>query len=186
MTATPPHCDTRDGPVVQACQRALETGNVSYALIWVPPGAERELAEAFERALRVRPAGGEARDLADDWFFETAVRLHRASEGEPFTGLKPAGLDEGPVVPKAEDAIETGDPSEVIRLILDAVDDDLRRRFERVTATREYVPDDVAAGRAFVQAFLDFVVYAHHLHLSVTGGRGGHAHGGGESGGHRD
>lgn len=158
---------------------------MNYALIWVPTGAEPELAAAFERTMRVRPAGGEARDLADDWFFETAVRLHRAGEGKPFIGLKPVGLDEGPVVPKAEHAIETGDPSAVIGLILDAIDDDLRHRFERVTATKEYDPDDVAAGRAFVQAFIDFVVYAHHLYVSMTGDEG-HAHGGGEPGRHRD
>jgi hypothetical protein len=179
----PPHCDTRDGPVVLACRQALETGNVNYALIWVPADAGPELAAAFERTMRVRTAGGEARDLADDWFFETAVRLHRAGEGEPFTGLKPSGLDEGPVVPKAERAIETGDPSEVIGFVGTAVEDDLRRRFEAVMRAREYDPDDVAAGRAFVQAFLGFVVYAHHLYQSVAEG-GGHVHGGGERGGH--
>jgi hypothetical protein len=177
----PPYCDTRNGPVVQACRRALETGNVKHALIWIPPGAEPELAAAFERTVRVRSAGGEARALADDWFFETAVRLHRAGEGEPFTGLKPAGLDEGPVVPMAEHAIETGDPFGVIGFLVDAVGDDLRHRFGWMRATRAYDPDDVVAGRGYVQAFLDFVVYAHHLHASVTGGS--HAHGGG---GHRD
>jgi hypothetical protein len=110
------------------------------------------------------------------------VRLHRAGEGEPFTGLKPSGLDEGPVVPKAEEAIETGDPSEVIGFIRTAVDDDLRRRFEGVMRTRAYDPNDVAAGRAYVQAFLGFVVYAHHLSMSMTGD-GGLMHGP-ETGGH--
>lgn len=156
---------------------ALETGNVNHVLIWVQTDAEAELMAAFERTLRARRAGDEARELADDWFFETAVRLHRAGEGEPYTGLKPAGLDEGPVVPRAERAIETGDPSGVVGFVLDALGDDLRRRFERVMETREYDPDDVNAGRAFVQAYLDFVVYAHHLYTLVPGG-GGHAHGG--------
>jgi hypothetical protein len=170
----PPHCDTRDGPVVKACRKALETGDVKYALIWIPADAEPELSAAFERTMRARVAE-EARDVADDWFFETAVRLHRAGEGEPFTGLKPAGLDEGPVIPRAEAAIETGDPSEVVGFVLAATDGELRRRFERVEETKEYDPGDVAAGRAFVQAYLDFVVFAHHLYTFVTGG-GGHGH----------
>ena len=59
----------------------------------------------------------------------------------------------------------------MIGFLLDAVDDDLRRRFDRVMLTRAYDPDDVTAGRAYVRAFLDFVVFSHHLYLSVTGAR---------------
>ncbi len=29
----PPHCDTRDGTVVRAAKKALETGNLNYVLI---------------------------------------------------------------------------------------------------------------------------------------------------------
>ena len=29
------HCDGLDGPVVQAAQQALETGNVNLVLVWV-------------------------------------------------------------------------------------------------------------------------------------------------------
>src|SRR5512136_2790542 len=103
----PPHCDTRDGPVVKAAKLALEKGNINYVLIWVPKESEKELIAAFERTMKVRKAGKDAQDLADDWFFETAIRLHRAGEGAPYTGMKPAGLEEGPVVPQAEKAIET-------------------------------------------------------------------------------
>src|SRR5512139_4130465 len=121
----PPHCDTRDGPVVKAAIKALEIGNVNLVLIWVPKEAEKELKEAFEKTLRARKQGKDAMVVADDWFFETAIRLHRAGEGAPFTGLKPAGLDEGPVVRKAEKAIETGNPEETIDFILKTVEEDL-------------------------------------------------------------
>jgi len=104
----PPHCDTRDGPVVKAAKRALKTGNLNYVLIWIPRESEKELKGVFERTLRARKTGKDAQDVADDWFFETAIRLHRAGEGAPYTGMKPAGLSEGPVVPRAEKAIETG------------------------------------------------------------------------------
>jgi hypothetical protein len=174
----PPHCDTRDGPVVTAAKRALEKGNVNLVLIWVPPGAEAEVRAAFDRVMRARKAGKDAQEVADDWFFGTVVRLHRAGEGEGFTGLKPAGLDEGPVVPRAEEAIATGNPGEVIRFICDTVEEDLLRRFRRVMEAKRYDPDDVPAGREYVQAYIGFVVHAHHLHAGIAGGGGhsGHMH----------
>ncbi len=69
----PPHCDTRDGPVVKAAKKALETGNLNYVLIWIPKESEKELNNVFARTLRARKAGKDAQDVADDWFFETAA-----------------------------------------------------------------------------------------------------------------
>jgi len=179
----PPHCDTRDGPVVKAAIQALETGNVNYILIWVPAEAEAELKSAFEQTVSVRRHGGSARELAEDWFFETAIRLHRAGEGAPYTGLKPAGLDEGPVVPKAEKAIGTGDPGETIGFIVKAVEDDLKARFHRVMEKKTYNVNDVGAGREFIAAYIGWVVYSHHLYMNITGG-GGHGESQGGHGSH--
>ncbi len=179
----PPHCDTRDGPVVKAAIKALEIGNVNLVLIWVPKNAEKELKEAFEKTLRARKQGKDAQTVADDWFFETVIRLHRTGEGAPFTGLKPAGLDEGPVVPRAEKAIETGDAKEVIGFILHTVEEELQQRFKHVMAKKKYDEDNVTAGREYVHAFINFVVYSHHLYTFVKGGdeqsegtNGGHQH----------
>lgn len=165
----PPHCDTRDGPVVKAAIKALETGNVNLVLIWVPNEAEKELKEAFEKTLRARKQGKDAMAVADDWFFETTIRLHRAGEGAPFTGLKPAGLDEGPVVPRAEEAIETGNPNEVIDFVMHTIEEELRHRFNQVIAKKKYDENNVAAGRQYVHAFINFVVYSHHLYMYVKG-----------------
>ena len=165
----PPHCDTRDGPVVKAAKKSLETGNLNYVLIWIPKESEKELKDVFARTQRARKAGKDAQDVADDWFFETAIRLHRAGEGAPYTGLKPAGLSEGPVVPKAERAIETGDPKETIDFIVKTVEDDLARRFHHVMEKKTYDVNDVAAGREFIEAFIGWVVYSHHLYKSVAG-----------------
>lgn len=176
----PPHCDTLDGPVVKAARRALERGNVNLILPWVPKDAEHELREAFAKALRARKLGNDAAEVGDYWFFETAVRLHRQGEGAPYTGLKPAGLDWGPVVRKAERALETGDPHEVIALVVAAAEDELRKRFARAMDLRKHDPEDVDAARAYVGAMLGFVLYSHHLHAFVRGeegeGMGGHEH----------
>ncbi|MGZ4928603.1 MAG: DUF6448 family protein [Halobacteriota archaeon] len=163
----PPHCDTRDGPVVNAARVALETGNVNFVLIWVPESAESELKEVFEKTVRVRKKGAEAQALADEWFFECVVRLHRAGEGAPFTGLKPAGLDWGPVVPRAEKAIETNDATEAIDFVLRTIEEDLQQRFKRAISTKTYGVNDVKAGREFVEAYINFVVYSHHLYARV-------------------
>ena len=174
----PPHCDTRDGPVVKAAIKALETGNFNYVLIWIPQESEKELAAIFEKTLRARKSWGIAQEVVDDWFFENAIRLHRAGEGAPYTGMKPAGLSEGPVVPKAEKAIETGDPGETIGFLLKVVEDDLTRRFHQVMEKKAYDVDDVPAGREFIEAFIGWVVYSHHLYMSVTGAAGhGERHG---------
>ncbi len=165
----PPHCDTRDGPVVKAAMRALETGNVNLVLIWVPKEAEKELKEVFKKTLQARRQGKDAMVVADDWFFETAIRLHRAGEGAPFTGLKPAGLDEGPVVPRAEKAIEIGDAKEVIGFMLHTIEEDLQQRFKHVMGKKKYDENNIHAGREYVHAFINFVVYSHHLYTYVKG-----------------
>lgn len=166
----PPHCDTRDGPVVRAAIQALETGNLNYVLIWIPKESEKELKNIFAKTLKARKAGKEAKEVADDWFFENAIRLHRAGEGAAYTGMKPAGLSEGPVVPIAEKAIGDGDAGDTIGFILMTVEEDLNNRFQHVMEKKTY---DVDAGREFIEAFIGWVVYSHHLYMSVKGA-GGH------------
>lgn len=162
-----PHCDTLDGPVVKAVIKALDSRNVNLILPWVPKKAETELKQAFKKTLLVRKQGKQSKELADLWFFETAVRLHREGEGKSYTGLKPAGLDWGPVVRKAEIAIEKGDASKVIALLTKTVKDELQERFQHATGKKKYDTNDVKAAREYVHAMLGFVLYSHHLYTSI-------------------
>ena len=111
------HCDAEDGPVATSAVRALDTGNVNLVLRYAPASAEAELTHAFELAREVRDDSPEAKGLADRYFMETAVRLHRAGEGAPYTGLRPAGTDFGPAIPAAEEALETGQIEPLLRLM---------------------------------------------------------------------
>lgn len=165
----PPHCDTLDGPVVKAVKTALEKGNVNYILPWVPKSAESELREAFEKTLKARMLGREALEIADYWLFETAVRLHREGESAPYSGLKPAGLDWGPIVPRAEKALESGSPQEVIDFIAHTTHEELEARFNRAMAKKRYDLNDVDAAREYVQAELGFVLFSHGLYAAITG-----------------
>jgi hypothetical protein len=111
------HCDGLDGPVVKAAQKALADGNVNLVLNWVQKADEAEIKHAFKKTLAVRTLSAQARELADLYFFETLVRLHRAGEGAPFTGLKPAGRDLGPAIPAGDKALETGNLDPVLQLL---------------------------------------------------------------------
>lgn len=165
----PPHCDTLDGPVVSAARKALDTENVNLILPWVPKKAETELKRAFRTVLPVRKLDKKAADVANRWFFEMAVRLHRAGEGASYTGLKPAGLDWGPIVPRADKAIETGDATEVINFLLHTIEEELQERFHNAISKKKYAENDVPAAREYVQAMLGFVLWSHGLYAFVTG-----------------
>src|SRR5678815_4655675 len=130
------HCDGLDGPVVQAAQRALDTRNPALVLIWVQEKDEPEIRKAFEQALAVRELSSQAKALADRFFFETLVRVHRAGEGAPFTGLKPAGRDLGRAIPAADEAVRVGSVEPVRQLLTDAMQHRLREEFAQVMSTK--------------------------------------------------
>jgi len=167
----PPHCDTLDGPVVTAAKDALERKNVKFILPWVPKEAEGEIKEAFEKVIKVREINPEAKELADYWFFETVVRLHRTGEGAPYTGLKPAGLDWGPVVPKAEEAINKEDSTEIVEFISKVIKQELQKRFDSAISRKHYDESDVDAAREYIEAMLEFILYSHHLYEYAKGAK---------------
>lgn len=168
------HCDGLDGPVVKAAQSALQTGNVNLVLVWVQEKDEPEIRAAFQQALVVRKQSPEAQALADRSFFETLVRIHRAGEGAPYTGLKPAGRDLGPAIPAADKALETGAVGPLQDLLANAVQHGLKERFEALRTLRGYDPNDVAAGRRYVQAYVEYVHYVERLHEAATAAAEGH------------
>ena len=178
----PPHCDTMNGPVVRAAIEALEKGNVNLILPWAPKDVEEEIKKAFQKTVAARKLGKDAKDVADVWFFETVVRLHRAGEGAPYTGLKPAGLDEGPVVPRAEKALEDGDPKELILFIEHTVGERLQKMFSRAMSKKKYDANDVDAAREYVEAMLGFILFSHKLYVQI---KSGEAHEKEEGAGHK-
>jgi hypothetical protein len=169
------HCDGIDGPVVKAAQQALAKGDVNPILIWVQANDEAEISRVFAKTLAVRKLNPEARELADLYFFETLVRIHRAGEGAPYTGLKPAGRDLGPAIPAADKAIETGAVEPLLKLITSESTNGIRERFQNVTAAKKFSAEDVNAGRRYVKAYVEFVHYVEGLHESVQGGGDEHS-----------
>ncbi|HSJ85404.1 MAG TPA: DUF6448 family protein [Acidimicrobiia bacterium] len=163
----PPHCDTKDGPVVQGALRALDTNNVDEALRFAPEDAEAEIRAAFAKALAARQVGPAAKEVADTFFAETVVRLHRAGEGAPFTGLKPAGLDVGPIIPVAERAIDTGSAEELTTVLSDTLHHETKRRFEHVMELKRQSDRGLSEWREYTSAMLGLQVWSHKLGLAM-------------------
>lgn len=154
------HCDTMDGPVVLDAKKALEQGNVNIILKWVQPASEKELADVFKLALKVRGLGPEARELADRYLFETLIRLHRAGEGMPFEGVKPSGTPIDEKVRAADQAIATGDLAPLEKMVTKDMVPELRKLFAKALSLKKFAVDDVRAGREYVEAYVRFFKFA--------------------------
>lgn len=165
------HCDTMDGPTAEDGIKALETGNLAFTRKWVTADGEAELESVFERALAARKLGAAAQYVADRWFLENLVRIHRAGEGAGFTGLQPAGVPIDEKVAAADRSIEVGNLEPLTGLIPDERWPELERRFATVLERKDYPDDDVDAGRHYIEAYVNFFKFAegeNHDH--------GHAH----------
>lgn len=168
------HCDSLDGPVVNAARAALTESNVNLVLIWVQPDDESAIKHAFEKTLAVRRLNAEARELADTYFFETLVRVHRAGEGAPYTGLKPAGADFGPAIPATDKALATGDVEPVLRLLSDKTEHGVREHFQEALAKKKFDKNNVQAGRGFVKAYVEYTHYVKGIHDATARVTHGH------------
>lgn len=171
------HCDTLDGPVVSEAKTALAARDITPVLKWIRPEHEAELKTAFARTLAVRAQGGEARELADQFFFETLVRLHRAGEGAPYTGLKPAGTKLAPAVEAADRALQSGKADALIQLVTDKVAAGIRQRFSEALDKKAHAEHSVAAGRQYVAAYVEFVHYVEALDRAAAQPASEHDHG---------
>lgn len=168
------HCDGLDGPVVAAARAALDSGDPNPMLIWVQPGDEAEIRAAFARAQTVRKLGPESREMADRYFFETLVRVHRAGEGAPYTGLKPAGRDLGPAIPLADKAVAGGSDRELAEFIARQAADGVHAHFADLQKKRNFRADDLAAGRDYVASYVTFLHYVEGLHQASEAEAHGH------------
>ncbi len=170
------HCDALDGPVATAALKALDTKNVNLVLPYAPVQAEPEIGAAYAQALAVRTQGPEAKALADRYFMETVVRLHRAGEGAAYTGLKPAGQDFGPAIPAAEKALASGELKPLVETMAQQFQHGIGERFEHArhaqhASVEPASPAEVAAARQRVSAELGFIGYVEGIYQATKGGQ---------------
>lgn len=168
------HCDSLDGPVILTAKAALEKGDPTPVLKWVRRADEREIKDAFSQTLKVRANGPEARELADRYFFETLVRIHRAGEGFPYAGLKASVKDAGPAVVGADEALEIGSVDALATLLTGETGQGLRRRFAHAKELKAHAGDSLEAGRQYVAAYVDYVHYAEGIYQAAAKAAGHH------------
>jgi len=177
LVATPKvgaHCDSMDGPVIKDAQTALATNDVANVLKWVLPEHEQEIKQLFQQVLTVRAQGETAKSLSERYFFESLVRIHRAGEGAPYTGLKPAGQVE-PIIVASDKALHQNNVDELVNKITQRIEQEIRQRFQTALEKKEHVDHNVEAGRAYVRAYVEFTHFVEGLHKAIVGM--GHGHG---------
>jgi len=154
------HCDTMDGPLVKDAQKALSQNNVNIVLKWIPANDEAELKDAFIQTLKVRSLSSDAEKLADKSFFETLVRIHRAGEGVPFTGVKPSGTPIDEKILAADKAIELGNLTPFEGLVPQKEKAELTQLFNHVQSLKKFDVTNVEAGRKYIAAYVQFFKFA--------------------------
>lgn len=168
------HCDSLDGPVIHAARAALEGNDIKLVLIWVKEGDDAVIKRAFEQTLAVRKLNPEARELADMYFFETLVRIHRAGEGAAYTGLKASGTDFGPSIPATDKALESADVEPVLTMLSEKTKDGVREHFQKTLALKKFDKNNVQAGRDFVKAYVEYTHYVKGIHDAAMPATHGH------------
>ncbi|MCE0733741.1 MULTISPECIES: DUF6448 family protein [unclassified Halomonas] len=169
------HCDALDGPVISEARLALESGDITPVLKWIPADDEAELASMFDKTLEVRALGDNARELADQQFFAKLVATHRAYEGAPFTGIKPAG-EIDPAVQLADRALEEGEIDTFLARLVEKFEQETRSAFETTLAARQRAGDNPELGREFVDHYVHYVHYLEDVHNVIAGNASAHDH----------
>ena len=176
------HCDTAGGPVIPEAKAALEKGDVTPILKWVKKENEPEIKAAFAKAVTVRAKGPEARELADQYFIETLVRLHRAGEGAPYTGIKDEPVE--PIVALADKALADGSPDDMIKEMSGHMANAVREKFNKALGAKKNKDKSVDAGREFVEAYVTYMHYVEGIHAAIRSAGSDHHPGTAESAGH--
>ncbi|MBM2813901.1 MAG: putative exported protein [Ignavibacteria bacterium] len=156
------HCDALDGPVITDARKALKTGDVKFVLKWVKKESEKEITTLFERTMKLRSLNEDTKEMADMYFFETLVRIHRAAEGAPYTGLKPAGTAKSHAIELTDGALDSGSSDELLTHLTEAIMTNVKMKYQRASEAQKKKDESIEAGRKFVEAYIDY------MHFTVS------------------
>ncbi|MEO8934971.1 MAG: DUF6448 family protein [Xanthomarina sp.] len=149
------HCDSYDGPVIKDALTALDNNNVELVLKWIEPQQEQEVITLFNKTYSLKNEDEQIYTIVEKHFLETLVRLHRETEGAPFTGLKPAG-SMTPMVAMADRSIEINSMEEVAKNVTTHLEQVLRDRYAKVMELNKTKDNSVEEGREYVHAYVEY------------------------------
>jgi len=169
------HCDSYDGPVIKDATRALETNNVNLVLKWITNEQEQEIIPLFNKTYNLKKGDKEVYAIVEKHFFETLVRLHRETEGAPYTGLKPAGSTKQ-IIQMTDKALAERDVDDFLATFNNHIDKVVREKYQKVAELDKVRDNSKKQGRAFVEAYVDYThtVEAMHDIMVHGGGHDGH------------
>ena len=171
------HCDSYDGPTIKDAVKALETNNVNLVLKWITPEQEKVIIPLFNKTYSLKTGDKEVYEIVEKHFFETLVRLHRDSEGAPFTGLKPAGTTKK-IVQLSDQALESKNVDDFLVKLNTHIGTVIKEKYEKVVALDKVKNDSPAKGREYVEAYVDYThtIEAIHDIAEQSGGHSAHKH----------
>lgn len=159
------HCDTLGGPVVSDAKQAIALHYVTPVLKWLKQGDEAEVRRIFDQTLNVRQLSPSARELADGFFFETVVRLHRAGEGAPYTGVRNENPE--PVIRLTDDSLSSGSAEALLQALNSHLKSELTKRFAAARAAKSESALSVEGGRHYVAAYIELTHFLERVHGAV-------------------
>lgn len=171
--ATSAHCDSYDGPVIKDAEKALETNNVNIVLKWVAKDQEKEVIPLFQKTYELRNGDKEVYEIIKKHFFETLVRLHRETEGAPYTGLKPAGTSK-PIIRMTDKALNENNIDDFLQKLNNHIDKVVREKFDKVAALNKVKDNSIEEGRGFVAAYVDYTHTVEAIHDIIEHGASSH------------
>lgn len=168
------HCDSYDGPVIKDAEKALETNNINLVLKWVSEEQENEITPLFQKLYKLRNGDKEVYEIVKKHFFETLVRLHRETEGAPYTGLKPAGTTKQ-IIQMTDKTIIENNVEDFLLKLNNHIDKVVREKYEKVSRLNMVKDDSVEKGREFVAAYVDYTHTVKAIHEIIEHNGGSHA-----------
>jgi hypothetical protein len=167
------HCDSYDGPVIKDAAKALETNNVNLVLKWITAEQEKEVIPLFNKTYQLKTGDKEIYAIVEKSFLETLVRLHRETEGAPYTGLKPAGTTKQ-IIQMTDKTIDSGNVDDFLETLNKHIDNVIREKYMKVAELSKVKNNSIVEGREYVEAYVDYTHTVEALHDIMEHG-GGHA-----------
>ncbi|MDT8393636.1 MAG: DUF6448 family protein, partial [Bacteroidales bacterium] len=142
---------------------------------WITAEQEKEIISLFNKTYALKSGDKEVYAIVEKHFFETLVRLHRETEGAPYTGLKPAGTTKK-IIQLSDQAIESKDIDELLGKLNNHIKQVIREKYEKVVSLDKVKNDSPDKGREYVKAYVDYTHSIEAIHDIVEQGAGHSAH----------
>lgn len=168
------HCDSYDGLVIKDAKKALETNNVNLVLKWITAEQENEIIPLFNKTYSLKSGDKEIYAIVEKHFFETLVRLHRETEGAPYTCLKPAGTTKQ-IILMTDKALEDENIDDFLLKLNNHINKIVREKYHKVAEQKKVKDVSVEQGREFVSAYVDYTHTVEAIHDIIEHGGASHS-----------